>query len=275
MTREIRQRLFLQGGLTNANFQQIVAANRQALNTRHSLILRDFQRLAAVYLDVFRDYSPEIGQFSVYHMVNRFCKSISEKKFREQTGNMIDNYQKHPTRQMVILMWLYDYCFSFVRGVPMSNEAFRNVCKRLAKYDPQWAEDAKRYYVRCVFDVHGFIHGRKGRQTPDVFSGTDFVAWMNEVLYKRYGWGPLNQRLPFDYYVTRLAKLEIRYEDGYHKKTCRRIVCDGVTLPPEDKGIEAVPHPLYVIWELLEGLREVMAEKEEEFPLACGIYEQL
>lgn len=286
LTMEIRQRLMLQKQLTEQNFEMIVRLNRDALNMRHSRILEDFHRLTAVYLDIFADYEWEENHYSLYRMVNQFCTEVSEKKFRERMGIMIDKHQKHPTRQMMILLWLYDYCFAFVDGIAMSNETFQKIRKRLEKHDDSWAEEASGYYRRLRFDVYGFIHGRKRWETPEVFSGADFVAWMDEMLSTRYGWGTLNPRLPFDYYVLRLAALEIRYDGGYGLKKTGKIYCARQKLKLDEPDEMNVPHPLYVVERIMEQMKEVLMEEREKLdekkrkkistmPLECSVYEQL
>lgn len=286
LTRQIREELFLKKGLSYENFDSIVKNNVPALNMRHSMILNDFHKLAAVYTTIFEDYPEEAETYSFYQFVNRFCTSVSQKKFREYMSSMIDNNQKHPTRQIMILLWFYDYCFSFIDGIPLSDDIFEKIQKKLAIYNRSWAKEAEEYRCNLKFDAYGFINNVKNRYGSNQFCGSDFLAVLNKKLMARYGWGYLNKRLPFDYYYLSMSSMNIvedaRFGDVNRLKIS--FLRQDFTDICEDEAI--APYPLKVAIYLLEQLKAVIEEetgklnkkKAKEispFPLDCRIYEQI
>lgn len=290
LTKEIRQILFLNKELSYGNFDAIVRNNVSGLNRRHSLILDDFHKLSAVYTTIFEDYPEENQRHSFYQFVNRFCKPISPKKFRENMGSMIDNNQKHPTRQILILLWLFDYCFSFIDGIELSDDTFEKIQKKLRKYNSNWAADAKKHRTKLLFDAYGFIHsndGRKGpRQGSCQFGGSDFFADLNNKLMLRYGWGRLNPRLPFDHYILSLCSVNIGADERFAGSSVLKIELPLQSYTDTCTGKYIAPYPLLVVMDVLEQVKAVIEEESGKlskqkakdispFPLDCRIYEQI
>ena len=286
LTREIRQTLFGERGLSRGNFEAVVQNNASALNMRHSLILDDFHRLSAVYTTVFEDHPEEEENHSFYQLVNQFCTPVSRKKFREYMGSMIDNNQKHPTRQVMILLWLYDYCFSFGEGIPLSDDTFEKIQKKLAKYNVDWAMEAKEYRSNLIFDTCGFINRVKKRHGSGQFIGSDFLTFINEKLLVQYGWGRLNERLPFDYYIIRLGSVSVTRDSRFSSENAVRIVFPSHACAGSYPADGTAPCPLVIITEILDQLKAIIGEESEKlsrrkarevspYPLDCRIYEQI
>lgn len=294
-TRILRSRLLQDKGLASLNFETLIAHNRRALNMRHSLILSDFHRLSAVFIHIFDssadpeafEYSEEA--YSFYRFVQSFCKEdLSRKKFREQLTSMIDLKQKHPTRNVLILLWLYTYCFAFLPGINIDKTAFRRITRQLKKTNPDWEKEAKLYYQDDLFDVYGFLTKQPDRSVPQTFRGADFFAFINEKLLLRYGWGPLNEKLPFDRYIHSLQGLTIRIDyTGFQQASFETLNAMGeaesfrvVELAAD---VDNVPVPLTSITRIFEELAVLHAEKAARSkyvklspcPLKCGLYEQL
>lgn len=295
-TLQIRRSLFEEGKLTEESFGSIVAINGAGINARHSLILDDFHKLAAVFTHVFDTVQPlqEIGRedeayYSLYAFVSRYCnETLSRRKFREQMTGMIDSYEKHPTRNILVLLWLYAFCFSFLPGVSMEPKVFGRIVKQLNKYNSAWATEAKKYYnaQKTLFDINGFLNGGEVREASQGFVGTDFIADINEKLSARYGWGQLNGKLPFDYYILNLKKLKISLNPSNDCRQCGTISYDDRVLAARYTCVENVPRPLAVITELLDQQKEVAAaqpvwssekkkKKRSPCPLKCSLYEQI
>ena len=286
-TRIIRNMLLMNRELANQNFEDLVARNRDALNMRHSLILSDFHRLSAVFIHIFDSNSLpnsfEYGEenYSFYCFINRFCNpDLSRKKFREHMTSMIDRNQKHPTRNVMILLWLYAYCFSFVPGIYPNDTTIERITKLLEKADPTWADEAQTYYQGGLFDVYGFITGQPQRDIPKTFRGSDFITFINAQLTLRYGWGQLNDKLPFDHYIHNLKNLTFELD---YSGNCVKAVCGSHLLPELQLAPDNAPAPLVSVTRIFEGLAEVHAEQAEmhirqklsPVPLKCGLYEQL
>ena len=283
----IRDMLLLQKGLAKQNFESLVAQNRAALNMRHSMILSDFHRLSAVFIHIFdSNADPESFAFSeeaysFYRFVVQFCKEdLSRKKFREHLTSMIDLKQKHPTRSVLILLWLYTYCFAFLPGIYIDENIHRRIIKQLKKVNTQWAEEANAYYRDELFDVYGFITNQPERRIPQTFRGSDFFTFINEKLLLRYGWGPLNDKLPFDHYIHDLKYLTLQLD---HSGYCIGADYDNCHLIGLAKDVDNVPFPLVAVTQIFESLTQLHIQKAAQYkyeklspcPLKCGLYEQL
>ena len=287
-TRMIREALFLHKGLAAQNFESLVTRTRTALNMRHSLILSDFHRLSAVFIHLFdSNADPNSFEFpeeaySFYRFVAHFCKEdLSRKKFREQLTSMIDTQQKHPTRNVLILLWLYTYCFAFLPGVIISKTAVGRIARQLKKTDPQWDKDEiKGYYHDDLFDVYGFITKQPHRAVPRTFRGVDFFTFINEKLLLRYGWGPLNDKLPFDHYIHDLRDLIFQIDSIGH---CSGAEYGSSSLVGLVEDVDNVPFPLVAVTQIMDKLAQMHIAKSAHnkyiklspCPLKCGLYEQL
>lgn len=295
-TWQIRKSLFQEGVLTEESFGSIVAINGAEINARHSLILSDFHKLAAVFTHIFDTVQPlqEIGRedeayYSLYAFVSRYCNvNLCRKKFREQMTNMIDRHEKHPTRNILILLWLYAFCFSFIQAVSVEPKVFKRIINQLNKYNRAWADEANEYYdsQKALFNINGFLNEGKAREASRDFIGMDFIADINEKLSTRYGWGQLNGKLPFDYSILNLKTLKISPDPSDDSSQRRVISYDGRKLATHYTCAANVPHPLAVITELLDQQKEVAAaqplwpgEKKKKkgslCPLKCSLYEQI
>lgn len=287
-TGKIRDTLFLQGGLAEQKFEVLIAQNRTNINMRHSLILSDFHKLSAIFIYLFdssaapKSFKYPEESYSFYCFVVQFCKTkLTRKKFRENLTSMIDMNQKHPTRSVLILLWLYAYCFSFLPNIIIEGRVYRNIVKQLKKVNKQWAEEVCDYYQDGAFDVYGFITNRIGRMVPQIFRGSDFLTFINDKLLSRYGWGVLNDRLPFDHYIYSLQHLTFQLDcdgcciNGYYDNKDR---LDGLI-----RNVDNVPFPLVAITQIFENLTQLHIQKAARnkyvklpsCPLKCDLYEQL
>ena len=266
-TREIREWVFTNRGLSKQNFIKIVQRNKTALNMRHSLIMDDFHKLSSVYSAILTDPEYASYSYSFYNFFNGFCTEVSPKKFREYMRTTIDkdteSQIKHPTRQIMILLWLYDFCFSFTRGVEMIPAEFEKIQALLNKYHPEWARDAENYYSGGIFDAYGFINGYPGREIEVTFDGSHFISLINKKLVDRYSWGTLNPQLPFDYYILQLYKLYISHGKEYTFENCGNILWDSKLLAKSYTGTQNVPRSLVVISDLMEDVKTIIIEKQD------------
>lgn len=288
-TRIIRKILLLNKALASQNFQALVAHNRAALNMRHSLILSDFRKLTAVFKHIYDsntapDYFglPEEA-YSFYCFIIKFCKEdLLRKKFRENLTGMINKLQKHPTRNVLILLWLFTYCFAFVPNVAIEDKIFVRIRKALCESNEAWGDEADACYHDGMFDIFGFITNQPHRCVSSIFRGADVIANINEKLLLRYGWGVLNDRLPFDHYILKLKSLVFEVEPIFGA-ICSDVQYENYRLAELDAGEDNVPAPLVVINQLFDALKELHVAKASQSkyknvsrcPLECSLYEQL
>ena len=281
-TKMIRDMLLLRKGLASQNFEALVARNRAALNMRHSKILSDFHRLSAVFIHIFDSQAePDCFEFpeedySLCRFVQKFCKeNLIRKKFRSQLMGMVAKDEYHPTRNLLILLWLYTYCFAFLPGVNIDKNIFRGIARQLRDKNPKWAEDAKIYYQYDQFDVYGFITEQHERSIPRTFRGSDLLAFINDKLMRHYGWGPINNKIPFDYYIHCLKDLTI--ESDYSGSGSAFF--DKSRLKELEEKVDNVPYPLAAVTRIFEELSQLHAVSKKNnqsvCPLNCSLYEKL
>ena len=75
-TKEIREWIFTNRGLSKENFFRVVKQNKPALNMRHSLIMDDFHKLSSVYSSILTD--PEMDSFN--YSFYQFIKATPHRK---------------------------------------------------------------------------------------------------------------------------------------------------------------------------------------------------
>lgn len=287
LTRAIREELFLRKAIGRENFEKLVLLNRDSLNMRHSMILRDFHRLTAIFFHVFDDphFCPEdplqadAGEdnYSFYAFVGRYCREyLTRKKYRDWLCGMIDREGKHPTRDVMILLWLYAYCFAFLPGIFMEPVTVNRIKKKLQKADPDQAASIGSFYQNDTLDIYGLIMGAKKRSVPGQFRGADFVTYINEKLLS-YGWGPLNEKLAFDHYIMQLDKLVMRMDPSQDHGRCRSIRYGDGELTGIPTMADNVPCPLAAITWILHHLKAVHLSDPNSAPcpLECSLYEQV
>lgn len=306
LTWMIREKLFLQKAIGNENFENLVKLNRDALNMRHSMLLKDFNILTAVFFTVFDDVDyipvepPEKSEvsYSFYAFVGRYCriirprktklkkeqtqdkrpqKKITREKYRELLSSMITVSGKYPTREMMILLWLFAYCFAYTTGIYMEPTPFDRIKRKLLKADPSRDEDSvNRFYHNDTLDVYGLIIDEKRNRDMREFRGDEIIENINEKL-RLYGWKQLNSKLLFDYYIQQLEGLVLRLDHSSGFDRCKSIEYQDVRLTGIPVTVDNVPCPLVAITWIMHHIKAVhlLHPEASPIPLECGLYEQI
>ena len=290
----MRENLIGKQLLTRNNFLNIVKRDKAAFTMRHSQILADHHKFAVLYTVIF-DQHQSIGDFgevfglpwwmdeevgySLFSFVEQHCKSFDRySRFTDQLFKKVDVEQKHPTRELMILFWLYSHCFRFTEGVPISEKTYDKLLKELGKYSAQWESDAKQFYREGYFDVGGFVSREPFRKVDSVFRGSNFIAEINSKLDERYGWRPLNSKFKFDYYILQLNHLTVKMYDTNNYQNAYEIEFQGEYYASRSKpyaGKKDIPCPLVVFDEILRSVAACSDAPIKYFPLSCDLYEQI
>lgn len=307
LTRLIRRELFIEKGIGRENFETLVMLNRDSLNMRHSLLLKDFYILKAVFFNVFdaADFSleqeltagAEEQSYSFYAFVGRYCRKIQSRKtgggndfspdartgkklprdkFREWLGSMISVNGKHPTREVMILLWMFAYCFAFIPGIYMEPTPFERIKNQLEEADPSRKDTAQSFYDADVLDVYGLISGSGEARGMEEFRGDEMIDYINEKL-RLYGWRPLNRKFSFDYYILKLEMLTMRLDHSTGFGRCEEIRYQDAGLTGIPTEADNVPLPLVAISWIMHHLKAVhlLHPEASPVPLECGLYEQI
>lgn len=290
-TRWIREYLFKNGNLTTENFSNIVRGYKKSFTMTHHQILEDHHKFASLFSVIYdpssnladSSWSSAAEEFSLYRFTNRFCNSHSSRRdFEKKLFDHINIEKKQPTRELMILFWIYAYCFTAITDVSITNEkTFNKIKRKLTKYNSQWSRTIADYYDNAnglayggQFDVAGFIYSGEnfGITRTGCFDGSKLIAAINEILTSRYEWARLNAKRPFDYCIMNILKdLKIvAFDPNPESTTTGKIYYKGQVVENTCKRIESVPYPLCVISAILEELSSI-----EKYPLACKLYVQL
>ena len=306
LTWMIQKELFIEKGIDKVNFENLIRLNKDSMNMRHSMILKDFNVLTAVFFTVFDDVDyipvepPEESEesYSFYAFVGRYCRSIrprkttlrkdqpqdqqpqkkiTREKYRELLGSMISSSGKHPTREMMILLWLFAYCFAYTPGIYMEPTPFDRIKKTLLKADPSRDEASVNcFYNEDKLDVFGLIINEKKNRDMREFWGDEMIEYINEKL-RLYGWRQLNEKLSFDCYILRLEGLFLRLDHSSGFDQCKSIEYLNAKLTGVPAMVDNVPCPLVAITWIMHHIKAVhlLHPESSPVPLKCGLYEQL
>lgn len=282
-TRWIREHLLTNRNLTIENFEDIVKQHKDSFTMLHKQILEDHHKFAALFSVIFDPgntddelWDERVREYSLFHFTDSFCcPHCSRDDFEKKLYNHIDLGKKHPTRELMIIFWVYAMCFTTIAGVAIEDDKLINKIKRkLKKCDDQSSKDISDCYddFSGYLDLSSFLSGRKSIVPNDNFDGTAIVEYINVILTSRYEWASLNPQRPFDYCIINILKgLRITdFDPSPESKTIGRIIYRGMVVNNICKRVDSVPYPLCVISMILKEL-----SKYENYPLACSLYVQL
>ena len=277
--------------LSTKNMLQYISSNKSLFTMRHSLIIRDCWKYAKLYTHVYHEfahrnpdgsdwYSGE-DQYSVYHFMRKYCLSESaptQKRFNEILFREIEKNRKHPSREFMVVLWLYNYCFVSMNNLEVSEYTIEKLSKsyRTEIHDGVTRDNAgeaarvKENYRNGEFSISKFIF-HKNRADEKPFDGAAVVSSIQKRLTE-YGWGLLNDNRMFDNYILSLQYLEIRHNGIYR----RNAVYWKTEYISTVDSISNVPDALVVITALFDGIQKAMqTPKKPYYPLECKIYEQI
>lgn len=302
----IRQKLFVEKGIGRENFEKLVKLNKDSLNMRHSLLLKDFYMLKAIFSNVFDDtdfsleeqLKPNAGEqsYSFYAFVGRYCwrvqdrkstgrknqspeprseKMLPRDKYREWLG-MVAGSGKHPTREVMILLWMFAYCFIYIPGVYIDTTPFERIKAQLEEADPGRKGTTQRFYDGEFLDVYGLITASKGARDMEEFRGDEMLGYINEKL-RLYGWAQMNRRNSFDYYIMQLEHLVMHLDRFTDFDRCEWIKYQNVKLTGVPAKAYNVPCPLVAITWIMHHIKAVhlLHPEGSPVPLESNLYEQI
>ena len=289
----LRKFLMKNKNLHRDNFLSFVANHAEIFNMRHRRLLWEHKKLVdlfAVLYDNQTDFHPEAvleekrwgiseSQYCLYMFVCRFCKTFKHKDWNRQLYGEVKSGLSHPTREIMLLMWMYAYCFLFHPNVVTHHKLNKKVSfsridgKENAQYPfRDFVKKEELSVLAYLASEHGPLSGfSDGDVVVREFSGDELIAFLNEKL-RDYAWGAdaLSEKRKFDAYILRLKGLRIRFDDDFaHVKEIRfqktNILFD------KERFVDNVPIPLVIITELFDRIKN----ESGDYPLECNLYEQL
>ena len=272
---------YLIGGRLNSdNMLRYAEANKSLFSMRHTMMLKDCRRYSRLYTHVYDNYKIRADEcnsgeteYSLYSFMLKYClaDSIPEpKRFNYIFLNEIEKNRKHPTREFMVIIWLYNYCFKSMNSLKISKAAVKKL-KSSYSFDKSEADRiqslfrAKRSEYCGEFPISDFIFGE---EMDSSFDGDDAVSYINGKL-SEYGLGALDARRKFDYYIKSLSHLKLRYSNMY-KKDMIFWDADEIKFP---HAAENLPNPLLMVFDYFDSI--IKQTGNDYFPLQCTIYEQI
>lgn len=285
------EKYILKQKLSRENLLAYVSCHAEFYNLRHRRLLEEHRRLVDLFSELYMrrgDALPE-SQYSLYQFLSAFCKDFERKRFNDQIYVHVAKNQRHPTRELMIVLWIYAYSFLFYPKV----SAFRDFSKVIPfKAISKALEEPLEYPFANYFDKHydklrvleylsdtsnrasslcGFYDGSTVRGE---FKGNELVTFINEKL-KDYSWRQLDRKNSFDRIVQCLSPLQITMDDGDIERASygRENIDDA-----ERMNVDNVPTPLVVISKLLQCIKDVENKgvkntERQKLPLSCDLYE--
>ena len=301
------------------HFLSYVKKNAAYLNWRHSAILKEHSRLVKVFQYLYdkqqkgADWSKEEARYSLFSFINSFCKKIDHRHFAERLikdvqndGKDYNRANRHPTREIMIIPWLYE---EFFRGnpaiiCPKSYErAISNFCYKT--FD-EYGE------VKIKFDIQKYLFGdmtasikstvKIGGNTYSAdpyFNGSNVKEMINSKL-SRYGYSILStQSSYFDRIIIKLLSLKIykasprvqNPETGYLDHITSYYCEFGGSRPInlsecratmiEDCETNNIPISLALVFDILNRVDELNSymsgttEEEANYILSCSLSSQV
>jgi len=270
------------------NMLQYITSNKNLFTMRHNLILRDCWKYSRLYTHIYYEYghrNPDGSDwyrnednYSLYSFMIRFCLSESfpsEKRFNEILFTEIEKNQKHPSREFMIIIWLFNYCFSSIDNLDISEYTINKLSESYTtEIDDGVTRDnigeavrVKNNYHYGEFSISKFIFDDTSSQP---FIGSAVIDSIQTRL-KEYGWGLLNKNRVFDNFILSLSALDIRYNNNSRKNAVYWKKEFISLIDPLDN----IPDALYVITHLFEKIQKAKQTSDlGYYPLECRIYEQ-
>lgn len=272
----LQEDLISLGKLNDDRYYAFIRKYAHELNGRHSAILAEHARLTNVFADLYEErrkgmyWEEEVQGYSLARFVQQYCKSISMKDFNEQLMGQINAKGRHPTRESMILLWLYAECHHGCQPIGCPAKYIDPPKMSAVCGGAQSAETVDGVaYKKYLFDIFSLLFARNGdcdEQQP-VWNGRDVLVRMNAYLQK-YDWGSLNKKVPFDRLIMMLLNgIVIERSLNHDQKVERETVkLNGETICTVCKSEvdESVPLPLALVFELLSRVRLGMGNARVE-----------
>ncbi len=112
------EEFFAKKGISSDTMINYIVNHQEVYNFRHSKILQEHEKLSIKYINIYNDnneYADSIDGignniFCLRQFINRFSKPMAVKHWKDNLINYVKDYSKHPTREIMIIMWLYENC---------------------------------------------------------------------------------------------------------------------------------------------------------------------
>ena len=310
-TRAIRTYLFHEQDLTPWNMLTLVSRHSEVFDRQHHRLLAEHRKCVQLFSILYASRSrdgqmPAETEYSLHQFLSDFRKKQDPKHINEDLYQIILKKRRHPTREAMLILWLYSYCFLFQPDVYVP--AGFGDSDPLEKYEEYLIHPGAAYEpMKCPFQdfifhddantggsdglvehFHIFEYlsdpydpvsplcdhsNEQPFEARDSFLGEEMIAYLNGRL-RDYTWPQLDKRRGFDRTILCLSGFSISGCAGPRPEVTfcgQRVSYDR----KEWKKLEGtIPFPLFLITKLLREIK-AQAGKPDYFPLECSLYEYI
>ena len=288
-TRIVQQYIHRQN-LSRENLLAYVGSHTEFYNLRHRRLLAEHKRLVNLFSELYvrGTWDGDEPKYSLYEFLTEYCKEFERKRFNDQIYGYVAKCGRHPTREFMIVLWIYAYSFLYCPEVMVSRD-FRKIIpfERMNQslgvpeeypFADYYINDFMKlsvleYLSDAMYDTRTKSSplGREGDGWGGnvIFSGTELVVFINERL-RSYSWHPLDSKNTFDRTVLGLVPLRITVKRDMGFEIKDTFYGNDPIDNAWAMNIDNVPGPLVVIFKLLQ---EKTDSDNTGKPLPCNMYE--
>ena len=297
-TRVIHDYIAEQKNMTREKVLSFIRNHPEVYGMRHDRLLAEHKRMVDLFSELYKQRHTKgrppgaEDRYWLFYFLNDFCKKIERKHFNDEIMGHILKNDRHPTREIMIVLWLYSFCFlslPTVRTVDGNGigRSFKNLIpfsrsgKEHQEHPFQTYVDTKDPKDPGELRVYDYLSDSKIPSSPffkfpkylsdsasGSFEGSRLIDFINRKLLS-YSWRVLDERLPFDGIIKPLDNLSIRWSGS--KITSAYYGEERIT-DVNSLVIDNVPVPLVVITKFLDCTK---GTDDGYLPLQCDCYEQV
>lgn len=289
------QRYILAQRLSKESLLAYVGSHTEFYHLRYRRLLAEHKRLADLFSALYIQrwsWEEDDRQYSLYAFLSSNCRSFNKKDFNRRIYGEIAKFQKHPKRELMVILWLYAYSFLFCPEVSAPCNCsevvpFRNIKRELGlplEYPFSNYFDKKAGRLRVLeylsdpgdraSPLSGFYDGTT---VSRIFRGSELVAFLNRKLAD-YTWRQLDARNAFDRNILALSPLKVTMDEdgGIRSADYGGEMIDGA----RQMSVDNVPGPLAMFFHLFREIkavdnRSVTGPDNIRMPLPCDCFYEL
>lgn len=292
-TREVQQYILGQK-LSRENLLAFVGSHTEFYNLRYRRLLVEHKWLVDLFSTLYihgGSWEESDKKYNLYAFLSSNCREFNKKDFNRRIYGEIVKYQKHPKRELMIILWIYAYCFLFCPEVSTPCDfseviPFKHMKRKLGipledleypfldYFDRKLEHLRVLEYLSDVSDRASPLNGfYDGMTVYRIFSGSELVAFINKKLTD-YTWCQLDGRNAFDYIILNLSPLKITMSEGGDFQSA--FYGDEPIDNVRRMNVDNVPSPLVMIFNLLQEIKRLISDPGNiRMPLPCNQFYEL
>lgn len=292
------QQYILKQELSRENLLAYVGRHTEFYNLRHRRLLTEHKRLVNLFSELYvrGAWDGDEPEYSFYEFLTAYCKEFEYKRFNEQIYGYVAKCGRHPTREFMIVLWIYAYSFLFCPEVAVLRDyreiiPFEKMNKSLkmpeeSPFADYYNNDSMllsvlEYLSDALYDrrreTNSLGKDYDGWRDSVSFSGIELVAFINGKL-RSYSWHPLDSKNAFDRTVLSLGPLRITVNRDMNCEIQDAFYGNERIEGARNMNVDNVPGPLVIIFKLLQEIKAIgnqfITDSDKvRMPLSCNMYE--